>query len=446
MQSARRTWRWCIGTFLGVGVSLAIAETTEKAAPPEGTQAKGTLPYVGEVTGDSVYVRCRPDQNWYPTTKLKLGDRVEVFDEQFGWLKIRPPRGSFCYVDKKLVTKEGTEKGVINADNVYIRAGSDVPDHTRKKTGVVTQLSNGAEVKILSEHPDGYYQIAPPKEAFYWVSSKFIRRVGDASVAGGEAAAPSRTESPKNRDKESVKAPSEAPAPSVEPTTSAPSPSPAEPSPRLVDVWQKKLDLIDAELKAALRQQPLREADFRSLRKQFEPIADQDDEIVPKEYAKVRLQQIDNVLERIAIRARIERLSQTAAVERKLYAPILTTTSAPAQAAPAPVAAKPDYEGKLVRSFAFEGRYRIVDPQEGKTLVYLEIPAGSNIDANQFIGRIVKIRAKSKRYDNDARRNIVEPAEIVTVESDVGAATQPGAPAPSGPPGPDADSSEKSEK
>jgi len=406
---------------------LARGETTDQppvSSPPTG-QAKAGYPYVGEITGDSVYVRCHPDQNWYPTTKLSRGDRIEVHDEQFGWLKIRPPRGSFCYVDKGLLVRDAADKGVVTGDNVYVRAGSDVPEYARKKTGVVTQLNKGAEVKILGEHPDGYYKIAPPKDAYYWISQQFVRRVGGGALAEGEGV-PTRVEPATPRTETVTKKESRGPAePSVslEAAESATT-QPGEPT-RLVDVWQKRLELVDAELKAALRQRPLREADFQSLRKQFEPIAEQSDEEVPKEYAKIRLQQIDDVLERIAIRARIDDITRGMAAERR--AQVTATASAPVSAA-----FRPDYEGKLVRSFAFENRYRIVDVQDGKTLAYLEFPPGSGFDPSQYVGRYVKVRVKQKRYDSEARRSVIEPAEIVTGDAELGSPTAPvGPPVPS---------------
>ncbi len=421
MRPTKRIWGLAAVTVFGAWVVRLPAETAEKPKPAEeaSDQPKAGFPYVGEATGDSVYVRCRPDQNWYPTTRLKRGDRVEVFGEQFGWLKIRPPRGSFCYIDKTLVTREGADKGVVNADNVYVRAGSDIQEHARKKTGVVTQLSKGAEVKILGEHPDGYYQIVPPKDAYYWVSQAFIRKVG----AGKPSEAEEETVTKAPREHVEPSPPPSEPAPKQKPESAKPraerteTPEAVRPSEsaepvRLMDVWQKKLDLVDAELKAAFRQQPPREADLRSLRKQLEPIADQNEEDVPREYAKIRILQIDDVLERIAIRSRIEQITRSVPEIRK--------ASAAAASVSVTAPPRPDYEGKLMQSFAFEGRYRIVDPADGKTLVYLEVPPEAGIDIKEFVGRIVKVRAKEKRFDKEARRNVVIPAEIVLGESGLG--------------------------
>jgi len=38
-----------------------------------------TFPYKAYVTSGEVYVRSGPGKNYYPTSKLKIGDAVEVY-------------------------------------------------------------------------------------------------------------------------------------------------------------------------------------------------------------------------------------------------------------------------------------------------------------------------------------------------------------------------------
>jgi len=415
--------------MLGLIVSGPSAEGAPAASKPS-AEVKAGFPYVGEVTGDVVYVRSGPGQNWYPTAKLREGERVEIHDLQFGWLKILPPRGSFCYVDKSFVIREQTGAGVIKGDNVYVRAGSQLPDpkYARNKSFVVMKLGRGAEVKILSEDPDGYYRIAPPKGSFYWISRQYVRKVGAGKLPpGGErrVSSPAPASGP-SKVAEGTRPPRRKRLGSEAGVVRRPTAAEPAKQPKLLDVWQKKLDLVEAELEAALARRPWREADFRALRKRFAPIAEQDREDVPAAYARTRIKHIDDVLERIAIGKRINGISEGVA-----------KTRAPAAAASKPAASgrrwiKPDYAGKLVRSFAFEGRYRIVDRQDGKTLVYLEFPPDCPLDPKQFVDRYVKVRAKSKRYDKNAHRNVVEPADIVVADDELGApATNPaGPPAP----------------
>ncbi len=445
MRRVRTTGHWAMrGSIvifsLGIICSPAFGEAATRPAP------KGDFPYVGEVTGDNVYVRSRDGQNWYPTAKLNKGDRVQVHDERFGWLKIRPPKGSFCYIDKTFVIREGEGKGVVKGDNVYVRAGSQIPAYERKKNCVVAQLSKGAEIEILSEHPDGYYRIVPPKDAYYWISRQYVRPVSE----GAAPEEPSLAKSAAEADEESLVPVT---PPTIEQTTEArrspttkaaepetpgiitrdtkraePTPKPkAEQPPKLVDFWQKRLDLVDAEFKAALKRRPLQAEEFEALRKRFEPIANQTQEDVPAQYAKIRLQQIGSVIERIEIRKRLDRI--TSALDKKKGSTATRPAAAPRR--------EPlyDFQGKLVRSFAFEGRYRIVDPVSGKTTVYLEFPADSEMRPNQYVGRIVKVRVKSKRYDQTARRNVVVPAEIVAAAEPEESA-RPEAKREAGPPAP----------
>ena len=70
------------------------------------------------MTGNDVHVRSGPGSNYYPTTRLQSGDRMQVRGEQFGWLKIDPPPGSFSYVDMTLVRKTDDRSGLIITDNV----------------------------------------------------------------------------------------------------------------------------------------------------------------------------------------------------------------------------------------------------------------------------------------------------------------------------------------
>ncbi|MBN1347173.1 MAG: hypothetical protein JXQ73_31060 [Phycisphaerae bacterium] len=432
MCSTKRMWCRFAPVALVLYASVLLAEQ-DASAPEAKKDAKVAAPYVGEVTGDSVYVRSMPDQNWYPTIKLGKGDRVEVHDEQFGWLKIRPPRGSFCYVDKSFIIRDRGDKGIISGDNVYIRAGSSLSEWARKKTCVVTKLSKGAEVKILGEQEDGYYRIAPPDGAFYWISRQFVRKVGSGSLKekGQErAAAPEPKLEPEAAPKP-AKADEKKPEPTVvlsppeaKPPASAPAPKPAEPAKPAApaDFWQKKLEVVDAVFKATTSKKSYTEQELRDLHKQFVPISQQDQEDVPREYAKIRLQQIEDLVERLAIKARLNEITKTVSKVKEEATAVAATQPGPAGK---PVVIKPDYEGKLVRSFAFEGRYRIVDPADGKTLVYLEFPPETGIDPNLFVGRLVKVRIKTKRYDQTARRNIIVPSEVVAAQDEMAPGPEP---------------------
>ena len=102
-------------TFCAAFGRTTFAQTSQPASP-----------YGADVTADDVYVRSGPGSNYYPTTKLHAGDRVLVVGEQFGWLKIAPPPGSFSYVDMTLVEKTGAS-GAKDMGKVIASLKADYP-------------------------------------------------------------------------------------------------------------------------------------------------------------------------------------------------------------------------------------------------------------------------------------------------------------------------------
>ncbi|MEE8170229.1 MAG: SH3 domain-containing protein, partial [Phycisphaerae bacterium] len=165
-------------TLAGMRVAPASGQGDPigSAAGPERAATPALSAYDGEVTGDDVYVRSGPGSNYYPTTKLHTGDRVRVVGEQFGWLRITPPPGSFSYVDMALITKGDGREGVVDGDHVSVRAGSSLNNYKR---GVQTRLNKGAAVSIIGE-AEGFYKILPPPTAHLWMSAQYVRRI-DAS-------------------------------------------------------------------------------------------------------------------------------------------------------------------------------------------------------------------------------------------------------------------------
>ena len=57
--------------------------------------------------------------------KLNTGAKVTVVGERFEWLKVVPPEGSFCYIAKAFVDRNG-DTGTVNRPDVNVRAGSSL--------------------------------------------------------------------------------------------------------------------------------------------------------------------------------------------------------------------------------------------------------------------------------------------------------------------------------
>ena len=152
-------------------------------SPPAVENAK--FQFAGVINADSVLVRSGPSENYYITGKLNKGAAVTVVGIKFEWLKIVPPENSFSVVAKNLVTREaGAATGVINTDNVNIRAGSSV---VPLKVTVQCKLPKGAPVEIVGED-DSYYQIKPPAEAYLYVNQKFVDPLKQVAAAPAKPA------------------------------------------------------------------------------------------------------------------------------------------------------------------------------------------------------------------------------------------------------------------
>ena len=148
-------------------VAQADPQATETTPAP---QSQPTIK-VGEVTGTNVYVRSGPSTNYYPVLRLNTGTRVLIIDRRPAWIGIAPPKGAYSLVAKQYVDPDGADKGLINGDRVWVRAGGALSEATYAKQ---TRLDKGASVTILGE-TDEHYRIVPPKGAKLWISADYIR-------------------------------------------------------------------------------------------------------------------------------------------------------------------------------------------------------------------------------------------------------------------------------
>jgi uncharacterized protein YgiM (DUF1202 family) len=126
------------------------------------------------VTAHDVYVRSGPSANHYPVCKLGAGARVTVMGETGEWFEILPPDDAFSFVSGDYVDSPDGRKGVINGDNVRVRAGSVLDDFAHLKYVVQVHLAKGTEVDILARDPDGFLRIKPPAGATLWVSRSLV--------------------------------------------------------------------------------------------------------------------------------------------------------------------------------------------------------------------------------------------------------------------------------
>jgi uncharacterized protein YgiM (DUF1202 family) len=166
----------------------AAVEDEGVQAAPQVDNAKFQL--VGEINTNQIAVHSGPSTNFYPTTKLKKGEKVTVVGKKGEWLKILPPDGSFSYVPQVYVTRRGEGKvGRVNSP-LNVRAGSTL---NGMKTTVQTKLDPDQDVTIVGED-DEYFKITPPEGAYLYVNAQYVTPTkvtgqnGEVAKAGGAAA------------------------------------------------------------------------------------------------------------------------------------------------------------------------------------------------------------------------------------------------------------------
>jgi len=168
-------------------------------APVTVAEKTNASTYLGKINAPDVYVRSGPAKVYYHVGKLAVGDEVIVESVMFGWAKIKPTAVCYSWVSKQFVdlgenslpvqvtnVKSGLQPsilGTITGDYVNVRAGSDPaivpPSHADE---VQVKVNTNDKVQVIGESGD-YYKVIPPKGTYFWVSKKFIDKLGSVPPA-----------------------------------------------------------------------------------------------------------------------------------------------------------------------------------------------------------------------------------------------------------------------
>jgi hypothetical protein len=159
------------------------------------TAAAGqTVPYQAVVTEDVTEVRSGPrsDPKLYATNLLRRGAVVEVVAEQDGWLAIKPPPGSFSWINTLCVERIGRGKSwvVITDPNtpVPVLVGSDLVDEEPTIEG--TWVTRGTQVvargKEQATENGKWLPIDPPPAEVRWVRAEAVERLTAAEPGPAE--------------------------------------------------------------------------------------------------------------------------------------------------------------------------------------------------------------------------------------------------------------------
>ena len=166
-----------------VVLALFVSWAPAQSATGAGTAAESTtptFPYIGEITGQDVYVRSGAGTAYYFTTKLNAPTRVTVMGHKYRWAEILPPAGSFSWIYKNYVKLDSANPGIgiVTGDTVRVWAGSEgvAPANS---SSMQAKLNTGDQVRLLETGGTGdYYKIEPPPAARLYVSLDYVKYIG----------------------------------------------------------------------------------------------------------------------------------------------------------------------------------------------------------------------------------------------------------------------------
>ena len=125
------------------------------------------------VSADWAVVRSGPGEEFYPTSQLRNGEKVEVYYKQDEWCAIRPPIGSFSWVSAQFIDLGTGNNGTVLAEGLASRIGSNFSDDCET---IQVTLQKGESVFILErrEMPENstspvWLKIVPPNGEFRWI-------------------------------------------------------------------------------------------------------------------------------------------------------------------------------------------------------------------------------------------------------------------------------------
>jgi uncharacterized protein YgiM (DUF1202 family) len=166
-------------SFLLPVLFLHTAAASEQSTMREAHQ----YPFPAYISVNEAVVRSGPGEEYYETSRLKQGERVEVYDETADYLAVRPPKGSYSWISALYVEVEIPAGTKINSKNGVL--GTVVSEGLASRVGcenteicdtIQVKLKKGEKVLLLGEleTPENHasplwYKIAPPSGEFRWI-------------------------------------------------------------------------------------------------------------------------------------------------------------------------------------------------------------------------------------------------------------------------------------
>lgn len=378
------------------------------------------------VTAGKVHVRAGSLLGSRKTsTQLTLvkGDTVRIIGVKDGFFKILPPRGAKLFMSKQYVTpvperlrtgmaqrylasqkpRPVTKKPVNKQPTVQL-AQADLPSGKPiSATRTVEQTPGVAPSALTGTTPTPKRTTNPPRDQdnLPLVVDPTIQSLQEQAKVGTGKPLPPMAKDGKN-------------AANVKKPTAVQEPRPAEKTLPTTGCYQAVLDALEGELTEMFRQ-PLIKQDITALRSRYEEVANQTEERIPSEIAKIRIRQLTDRLDLQSARASvINETEEIAALRAKLTTERMEIKRRQSEAA----LAKFDLEGELLRSHAFapqKRRYRLVNAVSRRTIAYVDIPASLGTKTDFLIGRRVGIHTTGQRFSPAARVPIAVASAITEI-------------------------------
>lgn len=411
---------------LSVGPLVARAQIVDAAnggAAQTPDIETSNMVFAGEVNTEGTRVHSGPSENDYPVVKLAKGTRLTVVGMRNDWLKVEPPEGAFCLVPQAFVDKFGKGNAGRVIDNpAVVRIGSALVPNRHK---VPFRLDPGAEVAILGTDAE-FYKIVPPKGVYLYVDKRFVDPVKrlDAAAAATPAkpelpVEPPKPETGSSANAEGTPKPTDVPPSMQQPgapgnerfvvrsTEGAPESAPTTQQTAAVTdqirELQEKLVAVEDRYAAASKQE-ITEQPIDALLTDYEALL-ANPALPPnaKRVAEFRAQSLKVRKETVTQLAEAKRIQAEAAAEQaelakqqKVLQAKVAETSIKRYAA----------VGRLASSSLRAGTeplYRLVDPANGRTILYVRPAAGKPVTAalNQFVavnGKVVNDEAMKITY------------------------------------------------
>jgi hypothetical protein len=324
------------------------------------------------------------------------------------------------------VTQDG--RGVVNADHVNVRAAGDAAPQIYARQ---IKLNRGAEVRILGQRKAvlddktlTFYKIEPPEGAYLWISADFVERDdGSPDVAKTDTptdATQTRLASADLPSMPSGSTPESRDASDPQTDTQTPTATAREVSDEVARL-RSKLAKLEKELAPEMAK-PFADRHLDSFVERYRPLADQEQDIVVKHYARIRIDQIEQQAELLETVLALRTESMQLDVDRKVFMQERNNIRIEA----IPVHRRYEIYGELRESNVYNSpvlprRYRLVDPDADppRTIAYVEVPRDAAIDPTLFVGRYVGVIAAERHY----HPGLVDPIPII-IPAEISVATR----------------------